>query len=106
QAKAAQAQAAPAAASSDAAAAKPAGVSDEQKKLKIEASMAQVALRKAEKQLATHVTPELQAQVDELRSAAAAAQQALDTAMAAHSPAPAAPPAADDGALKKAKIDA
>ena len=106
QAKAAQAQAAPAAASSDAAAAKPAGLSDEQKKLKIEASMAQVALKKAEKQLATHASPELQAQVDELRSAAAIAQQALDSAMAANPPTPAATPVADYGALKKAKIDA
>lgn len=106
QAKAAQAQAAPASASSDVPAAKPAGLSDEQKKLKIEASMAQVALKKAEKQLATHASPELQAQVDELRSAAASAQQALDTAMAANPPAPAAPAIADDGALKKAKIDA
>ena len=106
QAKAAQAQAAPAAASSDAAATKPAGLSDEQKKLKIEASMAQVALKKAEKQLATHASPELQAQVDELRSAAAIAQKALDMAMAANPPAPAAAPVADDGALKKAKIDA
>ncbi len=106
QAKAAQAQAAPTAASSDTAAAKPAGLSDEQKKLKIEASMAQVALKKAEKQLATHASPELQAQVDELRSAAASAQQALDSAMAANPPAPAAAPAADDGAVKKAKIDA
>lgn len=106
QAKAAQAQPAPATASSDTAAAKPAGLSDEQKKLKIEASMAQVALKKAEKQLATHASPELQAQVDELRSAAASAQQALDSAMAANPPAPAAAPAADDGALKKAKIDA
>jgi electron transport complex protein RnfC len=102
-AKAAQAQAAPAA--DNAAAAKPAGLSDELKKLKIEASMAQVALKKAEKQLATHATPELQSQVDALRSAAVAAQQALDSAMAAN---PATPmlPVADDGALKKAKIDA
>ncbi|MFZ3154830.1 electron transport complex subunit RsxC [Pseudomonas sp.] len=105
QAKAAQAKAAPAA-SGDAAAAKPAGLSDEQKKLKIEASMAQVALKKAEKQLTTHASPELQAQVDELRSAAAAAQQALDSVMAANPPAPAAAPVADDGAFKKAKIDA
>ncbi|MBU2154937.1 MAG: electron transport complex subunit RsxC, partial [Gammaproteobacteria bacterium] len=66
----------------------------------------QVALKKAEKQLAAHASPELQAQVDELRSAAAIAQQALDTAMAANPPAPAAAPVADDGALKKAKIDA
>ena len=107
QAKAAQAQATPAAASSDVAAAKPTGLSDEQKKLKIEASMAQVALKKAEKQLVTHASPELQAQVDELRSAAAIAQQALDMAMAANPPAmAAATPVADDGALKKAKIDA
>jgi len=106
QAKAAQAQAAPATASSDTAVAKPAGLSDEQKKLKIEASMAQVALKKAEKQLAAHASPELQAQVDELRSAAAIAQQALDSAMAANPPAPAATPVADDGTLKKAKIDA
>ncbi|MEA1604324.1 electron transport complex subunit RsxC [Pseudomonas spirodelae] len=104
QAKAAQAQAAPAA-GSDASATKPAGLSDEQKKLKIEASMAQVALKKAEKQLATHATSELQTQVDALRSAAAAAQLALDTALAANPPAPVAA-AADDSALKKAKIDA
>ncbi|MFP6801488.1 MAG: electron transport complex subunit RsxC [Pseudomonas sp.] len=109
QAKAAQAQAqaqATPASGSDAPAGKPAGLSDEQKKLKIEASMAQVALKKAEKQLAAHASPELQAQVDELRSAAAIAQQAHDTAMAANPPAPAAAPVADDGALKKAKIDA
>ena len=105
QAKAAQAQTAPAAADSAVPPAKP-GLSDEQKKLKIEASMAQVALKKAEKQLATHASPELQAQVDELRSAAAIAQQALDSAMAANPPAPAAAPAADDGVVKKAKIDA
>ena len=110
-AKAAAAKAAQAAAAEtgDApATAKPAGPSDEQKKLKIEASMAQVALKKAEKQLVAHATPELQAQVDELRSAAVAAQQALDAAMAANPPTPvaAAAPAADDGALKKAKIDA
>ena len=105
-AKAAQAEA-PAASdttSSAAPAAKPTGLSDAQKKLKIEASMAQVALKKAEKQLASHATAEMQAQVDELRSAAAAAQQALDAAMAVEPVATA--PAADDGALKKAKIDA
>ncbi|VXC09625.1 Ion-translocating oxidoreductase complex subunit C [Pseudomonas sp. 8BK] len=105
QAKAAQAQTAPAAADSAVPPAKP-GMSDEQKKLKIEASMAQVALKKAEKQLATHASPELQAQVDALRSAAAIAQQALDSAMAANPPASAAAPAIDDGAVKKAKIDA
>jgi electron transport complex protein RnfC len=100
--KAAQAEAP---ASTDAGA--PAGVGDELKKLKIEASMALVAQKKAEKQLATHATPELQAQVDQLRSAATAAQQALDAAIV-DSPlvAPATAPALDDGVLKKAKIDA
>jgi electron transport complex protein RnfC len=83
------------------------GLSDEQKKLKIEASMAQVALKKAEKQLATHATPELEAQVAELRSAAERAQQALDAAVAAAPPAPApTAQAATDEALKKAKIEA
>ena len=81
------------------------GLSDEQKKLKIEASMAQVALKKAEKQLAAHATPELEAQVAELREAAAQAQEALDKASAV-APA-AASPAADNGeAAKKAKIEA
>ncbi|WP_369959691.1 electron transport complex subunit RsxC [Pseudomonas benzenivorans] len=83
--------------------AKVSSLSDAQKKLKIEASMAQVALKKAEKQLAAHDTPELQAQVSELRAAAEAAQKALDAALAS---APPAAPAVDDAALKKAKIDA
>ncbi len=98
-AKAAQAEA-PAVSSSA-----PAGAEDDLKRLKIEASMAQVALKKAEKQLAQHDTDELRAQVTQLRSAAAAAQDALATAQAS---APAAPssPATDDQALKKAKIDA
>jgi electron transport complex protein RnfC len=105
-AKAAQAEAPVAgdAASSAVPSSKPAGLSDQQKKLKIEASMAQVALKKAEKQLTSHATAEMQAQVDELRSAAAAAQQALDASMAIDPVATA--PAVDDGALKKAKIDA
>ncbi len=84
---------------------KPSGLSDAQKKLKIDASMAQVALKKAEKQLAAHDTPELQAQVNELRSAAEAAQQALQSALAAAPTAASAAPAVDDSALKKAKID-
>ncbi len=82
-----------------------AGLSEEQKKLKIEASMAQVALKKAEKQLAAHATPELEAQVAELRVAASQAQQALDEANAA-APAEAAPAPASDEAAKKAKIEA
>jgi electron transport complex protein RnfC len=94
-AKAAQAEAPPAAA---------APADEALKKLKIEASMAQVALKKAEKQLAAHDTAELQAQVAELRSAAEAAQKALADAQVA-APAPAPKPAGDE-ALKKAKIDA
>ncbi|MCG6540473.1 electron transport complex subunit RsxC [Pseudomonas sp. KSR10] len=81
-----------------------AGLSDEQKKLKIEASMAQVALKKAEKQFAAHATPELESQVTELRQAAAAAQKALDDAIATAAPLPVAPPT--DEAAKKAKIEA
>ena len=81
-------------------------LSDEQKKLKIEASMAQVALKKAEKQLAAHATPELEAQVAQLREAAALAQKALDEATAASAPAQAAPAVATDEAAKKAKIEA
>lgn len=76
-----------------------AGSDDQHKRLKIEASMAQVALKKAEKQLAAHATPELEAQVSELRAAAAAAQQALDAVS------PAAAPPTDD-AVKRAKIEA
>ncbi|MGQ7958522.1 electron transport complex subunit RsxC [Pseudomonas sp. SP16.1] len=95
-AKAAQGEAAPAAAASPA--------DEALKKLKIEASMAQVALKKAEKQLAAHDTTELQAQVAELRAAAEAAQKALIDAQVV-APAPAPKPAGDE-ALKKAKIDA
>lgn len=104
-AKATHAQAASTVDSSGSATAKPTGLSDEQKKLKIEASMAQVALKKAEKQLLAHASTELQGQVDQLRSAALIAQQALDTFIVAHPPAPADTPAADADELKKAKID-
>src|SRR5690606_26260861 len=69
-AKAAQSEAPPATA--------PDAADAQLKKLKIEASMAQVALKKAEKQLAQHDTDELKVQVAELRSAADAAQKALD----------------------------
>ncbi|WAN08849.1 electron transport complex subunit RsxC [Stutzerimonas balearica] len=98
-AKAAQADTPAAAAVAQAQAQKP-GLSDEQKRLKIEASMAQVALRKAEKQLAAHATAELEAQVVQLREAASAAQQALDAAL------PTQPAVSDDTAAKKAKIEA
>ncbi|POH84084.1 electron transport complex subunit RsxC [Stutzerimonas stutzeri] len=105
-AKAAQSESSPAAATTGEASAQKTGLSETQKKLKIEASMAQVALKKAEKQLATHATTELEAQVADLRSAAEAAQRALDAAKqveAATSSATA--PAADDAAAKKAKIE-
>ena len=83
-----------------------AGLSEQQKKLKIEASMAQVALKKAEKQLATHATPELESQVAELRIAAANAQKLLDQAIAEAPPAEATAPPVNDEAAKKAKIEA
>lgn len=84
----------------------PAGAEDNLKRLKIEASMAQVALKKAEKQLAQHDTDELRIQVAQLRSAAAAAQEALAAAQASDPAAPAPATATDDQALKKAKIEA
>ncbi len=79
---------------------------DYQKRLKIEASMARVALSKAEKQLAARGTPELQAQVAELRAAAEAAQAALVAAEAP--PGASAAGVGDDreALLKKAKIAA
>ncbi|KJK01927.1 electron transporter RnfC [Pseudomonas sp. 21] len=83
--------------------------SDQLKRLKIEASMAQVALRKAEKQLAAHDTEQLRSQVAELRIAAEQSKAALTTAEAqgtSAEPAPAAAPVTDKAALKKARIDA
>ncbi|MCY1342977.1 Electron transport complex subunit RsxB [compost metagenome] len=75
-------------------------LSDQQKRLKIEAAMAQVALKKAEAQLEVYGTSDLQAQVAELRAANDKAQVALQAAMAA-------PPAqVDEAALKQAKIAA
>ncbi|WP_373388433.1 electron transport complex subunit RsxC [Pseudomonas alcaligenes] len=100
-AKAAQAEAAAAAPASST----PSAADEQLKRLKIEVSMAQVALKKAEKQLAQHDTDELKAQVAELRSAAEAAQKALETAQAS-APAPTAAAPANDDALKKAKIEA
>ncbi|MWV13441.1 electron transport complex subunit RsxC, partial [Pseudomonas sp. R-28-1W-6] len=102
--RAAKAKAAQAAAASAAPVAAAPAADDRLKRLKIEASMAQVALKKAEKQLASHDTPELQAQVSSLRAAAEAAQKALEAVQASAPAATAAPPA--DEALKKAKIEA
>jgi electron transport complex protein RnfB len=75
-------------------------LSDQQKRLKIEAAMAQVALKKAEAQLEIYGTSDLQAQVAELRAANDKAQAALKAAMEA--------PAhqVDEAALKQAKIAA
>lgn len=70
------------------------------KRLKIEAAMAKVALNKAEKQLASHGTAELQRQVESLRLATEQAQRELDAAQ----PPQAAAPSAGEAALKQAKI--
>ncbi|MCD1606832.1 electron transport complex subunit RsxC [Stutzerimonas kunmingensis] len=106
-AKAAQSESGPTATTAETAApAQKTSLSETQKKLKIEASMAQVALKKAEKQLATHATAELEAQVADLRNAAEAAQRALDAAMQADSTPPATAPGPDDAVAKKAKIEA
>ncbi|MDY0206344.1 MAG: electron transport complex subunit RsxC [Pseudomonas sp.] len=86
----------------DAAGVQAAASDDEIKRLKIGASMAQVALRKAQKQLDVHGTDELKAQVEQLTVGAAQAKQALDAATAA-APAPIKP--ADDD-IKRLKIAA
>jgi electron transport complex protein RnfB len=78
-------------------------LSDQQKRLKIEAAMAQVALKKAEAQFATYGTDELKAQVDELRRAHEQAKAALEAAL--ETPV-AAPTAVDEAALKQARIAA
>ncbi|MFC5695424.1 electron transport complex subunit RsxB [Pseudomonas sp. GCM10022186] len=78
-------------------------LSDQQKRLKIEAAMAQVALKKAEAQFATYGTADLEAQVAELRSANDKAQAALEAAL--ETPA-AATAVLDEAALKQAKIAA
>lgn len=75
-------------------------LSDQQKRLKIEAAMAQVALKKAETQLEIYGTSDLQAQVAELHAANDKAQAALKTAMEAPAP------LVDEAALKQAKIAA
>lgn len=53
----------------------------EQKRLKVEAAMAQVTLKKVEKQLQQYNTPELQQQVEMLRTKVAELQQALSDSM-------------------------
>ncbi len=75
-------------------------LSDQQKRLKIEAAMAQVALKKAEDKLEVYGTSDLQALVVELRAANEKAQAALKAALEA------AAPQADEATLKQAKIAA
>jgi len=77
---------------------KAATASEQHKRLKIDAAMAQVLYSKAQKQLAIYGTPELAEQVESLRLAAESAQAALQAA-SAQLP-------VDDSqvALKKAKI--
>ncbi|WP_342244225.1 electron transport complex subunit RsxB [Pseudomonas sp. OTU5201] len=75
-------------------------LSDQQKRLKIEAAMAQVALKKAEAQYEVYGTSDLLAQVTELRAANDQAQAALKAAMEAPTP------HVDEAALKQAKIAA
>lgn len=79
---------------------------DEQlKRLKIEASMARVALTKAQKQLAEHGTEALQAQVQQLEQVASAAQAAYQQAAAKQPSAAPSSQSPSDAELKKAKID-
>ncbi|MCO6055609.1 electron transport complex subunit RsxB [Pseudomonas sp. MOB-449] len=75
-------------------------LSDQQKRLKIEAAMAQVALKKAEDRLEVYGTSDLQALVVELRAANEKAQAALKAALES------AAPQADEATLKQAKIAA
>ena len=80
----------------------PAGASENEiKRLKIAASMAQVALRKAQKQLDAHGTEELQTQVEQLSVSAEQAKKALADATAA--PQKVASSSAEDE-LKRLKI--
>ena len=79
------------------------------KRLKIEASMARVALNKAQKQLADHGTEALQQQVKQLEQVAAAAQAAYQQAEQAAAATPATSTSstaniANEEAIKKAKI--
>ncbi|AOE84171.1 electron transport complex subunit RsxB [Pseudomonas sp. TCU-HL1] len=75
-------------------------LSDQQKRLKIEAAMAQVALKKAEDKLEVYGTSDLQALVVELRAANDKAQAALKAALEIPSP------QVDEATLKQAKIAA
>lgn len=75
-------------------------LSDQQKRLKIAAAMAQAALKKAEDKFEVYGTSDLRAQVAELRAASDQAQAALAKAMDVQAP------QVDETALKQAKIAA
>ncbi len=87
---------------------KPSGLSPEQKQLKIAAATAQMALKKAQKQLAANPdNTDLQAQIPELEQACEQTQLAYDQAMGEASVETAPPPSAaatDDS--KRLKIEA
>ncbi|UJJ31702.1 electron transport complex subunit RsxC [Halopseudomonas maritima] len=84
-------------------------LSPEQKQLKIAAATAQMALKKAQKQLTANPdNADLQAQISQLEHAAREAQEAFDKAQgqASSQPAAAAPQAGGDDEVKKLKIEA
>jgi len=86
---------------------KPSGLSPEQKQLKIAAATAQMALKKANKQLAANPdNTDLQAQIPELEQAARDAQEAFDKAQGEVATQPTAEPSAGADDAKKLKIEA
>ena len=93
----------------DAPAPKAGGLTPEQKQLKIAAATAQMALKKAQKQLTANPdNADLQAQIPQLEQAARDAQDAFDKAQGEVSSQPAAPApqAAGEDDAKKLKIEA
>ncbi|GMQ54048.1 electron transport complex subunit RsxC [Halopseudomonas aestusnigri] len=104
-----QAEAGTAAPAADAPAPKAGGLTPEQKQLKIAAATAQMALKKAQKQLTANPdNADLQAQIPQLEQAARDAQDAFDEAQGEVSSQPAAPApqAAGEDDAKKLKIEA
>ena len=89
-------------------AAKPASLTAEQKQLKIAAATAQMALKKARKQLASNPdSDELKAQIPELEQACEETQRAYDQALGETSVKTTPPPAAGaDDDTKRLKIEA
>ena len=85
---------------------KPSGLSPEQKQLKIAAATAQMAVKKAHKQLAANPdNSELQAQIPALEQAAELAQKAYEAAAGETATPTEATAKPVDEALKKAKLD-